>query len=94
VELRGIISDGRLILEDGGTLPEGTRVSVRVTRASAAKPSRPPARDPIFDLARIAVDGGRADLSERHDELAYGEIARRTPPRKPKARTRRKKGRP
>ena len=67
--LRGTIENGRLVLEDGGALPNGTRVSVSVQAATKKKTTK---SDPLGRLGRHAVSTGIRDLADEHDHYAYG----------------------
>lgn len=64
MELRGTITSGRLVLDEGGTLPDGTRVTVLVRGAGRKKTSKP---DALANLPKLAVRTGRDDLAEKHD---------------------------
>lgn len=91
MELRGIISDGRIVIEGGVGLPDGTRVSVRVSPARSTRllPKKPSRRGPdaklansLIALASLGVPTGLTDLADRHDELVDGESSSSKPARK------------
>lgn len=69
--LRGTIEDGKLLLSDGTTLPNGTHVRVEV---DSPRPKRVKTRtlDSIAYLSRHAVSTGIKDLSDEHDHYIYG----------------------
>ena len=60
---RGTVKDGRVVLEEGATLADGT--PVRVEPVS-------PAPDPADNLADEAVATGLSDLAAQHDRYIYG----------------------
>jgi hypothetical protein len=70
---RGTIQNGRLVLDRGGALPDGTKVEVSV-RPDGAKATRraPKADDSLTKLAARAVRTGIRTLADDHDSLAYG----------------------
>ncbi|MBY0261240.1 MAG: hypothetical protein K2Q20_02795, partial [Phycisphaerales bacterium] len=92
MELRGIISDGRIVVDGGVDLPEGTRVSLSVEplksgrRGKKSQPSTKPT-DPLLLITSFAVRTGHKDLADRHNELFVGSG------RLPKRRASRAKGR-
>lgn len=100
MELRGIISDGRIVVDGGVDLPEGTRVSLSIRRSTTPAPSRarvakttkrkPDSENPLLRLATLGVRTGRSDLADRHDEIIDGVF----PPAKPTAKRRARKPRP
>jgi hypothetical protein len=64
-EFRGVVKNGVVVLEDGGELPEGTKVRVIVEEAAEWRPN--------WEVARQFVGGlrdreGKTDVSERVDE--------------------------
>ncbi len=59
----GRIRAGKVELEPGVTLPDGTVVRVEPVTAEA---------DPAYGLADEAVPTGIRDLSEQHDHYAHG----------------------
>ena len=60
---RGTVKNGKVELETGSALPEGTVVRVEPVSESP---------DPADDLGAEAVDGGPPDLSAEHDHYVYG----------------------
>ena len=60
---RGTVKNGKVELEPGDSLPEGTIVRVEPVSDSP---------DPADDLGAEAVDGGPPDLSAEHDHYIYG----------------------
>lgn len=79
--LRGTIENGRLVLDDGEGLPNGTRVDVRVRSGKSKRRSDAKSPDPLARLASRAVNTGIRDLASEHDHYAHG-----TPKRATKAR--------
>ncbi len=59
---RGIVRNGKIELNPGETLPEGTVVRVEPLDG----------RDPADDLAAEAVPTGIPDLASQHDHYIYG----------------------
>jgi hypothetical protein len=80
----GHVHNGQVWLESPGSLPEGTRVSVRPLGRGAArtsKPKRAPAS--LYDRLKPVIGKARnlpADMSANHDHYLYGAPKRR--PRK------------
>lgn len=69
---RGTIENGRLVLDDGANLPDGTRVDVSVRASKKRKTSKQSASpDSLGRLGLRAVKTGLSDLADRHDEHAY-----------------------
>lgn len=67
----GRIQNGKVVLEEAVTLPEGTRVRVEPELA-------PGEVDPVYRLGEFAVDdGGPPDLAAEHDHYLYGTPKRR-----------------
>lgn len=58
----GTVRNGKVELQPGVSLPEGTRVMVKPLAIS----------DPIEGLADEAVPTGIRDLASRHDSVVYG----------------------
>lgn len=86
--LRGVIENGRIVLDDGTSIPDGTHVDITLRRSSKAKRSTRTGVDPLARIARRAVSTGIPDLANEHDHYAYG-----TPKRaKPRATRTRKRG--
>jgi hypothetical protein len=84
MEFRGVISSGRVVLEAGVVLPEGTKVTVQVNKAARRRTlARKSTTDPLAKLASLAVKTGRTDLADRHNDLWSGvePRARRKAPR-------------
>ena len=59
----GTIKNGKVELEPGESLPEGTRVRVEPLE---------PVPDPADNLADEAVSTGLQDLAAQHDHYTYG----------------------
>lgn len=79
MDRKGTIENGRLVLDDGSQLPDGTRV--RVTIGDGSNRRRPAkAGEPLTRIGRHAVRTGKSDLADEHDHHAYG-----LPKRKKKA---------
>lgn len=98
--LRGTVHLGRIELDSGSSLPEGTRVRIQATprkrgassRSKAVRGTRKvrsktaiPGSDPAFRLHELAVKTGIRDLAEQHDHYIYG-TPKRPAPRKSKPR--------
>jgi hypothetical protein len=60
---RGTVREGKVELEPGVTLRDGTLVRVEPLT---------PEDDPAYGLADEAVSTGIRDLSEQHDHYAHG----------------------
>ncbi len=60
---RGTVREGKVELEPGANLPEGTVVLVEPLPAET---------DPVYLLADDAIDTGIGDLAEEHDHYAHG----------------------
>ena len=70
---RGTVHNGKVILDQGATLPEGTRVEVVPSARVRSKAKRAtPKEDPVYRLSELAVDTGISDLAEQHDHYVYG----------------------
>lgn len=80
--LRGTIENGRLVLDDGEGLPNGTRVDVRVRAGRSKARSNEKVADPLAKLASHAVRTGVRDLASEHDHYAYGTPKRASKPRR------------
>ncbi len=65
----GRVRNGKIEVEQGGAIPEGTWV--RIVPVKADNPAVLP-DDPVYRLADLAVDGAPPDLSSEHDHYAYG----------------------
>ena len=63
---RGLVKDGKVVLEPGVQLPDGTPVTIEPVC---------PASDPADGLADEAVATGILDLAAQHDDYAYGRPA-------------------
>ncbi len=84
MELRGTINAGRIVLDDGRALPEGTRITLRVIKRADTKRSK--AKQKLIAKVRAtAVRTGISDLADRHDEFLTGA--------KPVRNARKRKGR-
>lgn len=100
MELRGVISNGRIVIDGPLPLPEGTPVSVRLRRAPSAstrsqttrKPARRPAarpgQSPLLALASLGVATGLPDLADRHDHIVDGRLAAPSATRRPRRKAR------
>jgi hypothetical protein len=77
---RGIVRNGRVELEPGTDLPEGSSVEVelRSPTPNAAKRKKERPVDPAFRISDLAVDFGRKDSSVEHDHYLYGTPKRST----------------
>ncbi len=60
---RGTVREGKVELEPGANLPDGTVVVVELLRVE---------NDPAYALADDAVDTEITDLAEEHDHYAHG----------------------
>jgi hypothetical protein len=93
---RGIIKAGKVELESGVELPEGTVVNVEPSRRNGAGSKRyNRSSDPAFNLSQFAVSTGRRDGAAEHDHYVYGspkrsEAPTRKPKRKPAAKVRKR----
>ncbi|HEV7226266.1 MAG TPA: hypothetical protein VGN42_26400 [Pirellulales bacterium] len=65
--LEATVRSGQLVLDSALSLPDGTRVQVRL---------EPSQTDPLLFLAENAVATGIPDLADQHDHHIYG-----TPPK-------------
>ncbi|MFN0133802.1 MAG: hypothetical protein ACKVW3_14885 [Phycisphaerales bacterium] len=80
---RGIIENGKLVLEGGEKLPNGTEVDIRLrqppkSNGKARKSKAPKPVDPIYRIADLAVnDDGPRDLARNLDHHLYGTPRRR-----------------
>lgn len=87
MSLRGTIQNGRLVLDHGESLPNGTRVEVAVERSKGG--SRRAKSAPTDSLARIAtraVKTGKKTLADEHDVLANGQPRGAAKPKRRRAR--------
>lgn len=82
MSLRGTIENGRLVLEDGARLPNGTKVDVSVRTKKSKRTGAKP--DSLLRLASHAVNTGIRDLADEHDHYLYGT------PKRAKSKARRK----
>jgi hypothetical protein len=64
MDVSGIVRDGVVVLEEGVSLPEGTKVVVHVNGTRAAT------RDPL-DFSDLAAEMGPADLATNLDHYLY-----------------------
>ncbi|QYK47568.1 MAG: hypothetical protein KF838_12345 [Phycisphaeraceae bacterium] len=82
--LRGTIQNGRLVLDDGESLPNGTRVEIAVQRATkGSRRAKSVPADALGKIASRAVRTGDPSLADDHDDRAHGQAAKR-PKRKPR----------
>lgn len=78
---RGTIQNGRVVLDEALSLPDGTRVQIfKVPAARRGKGSAKRASTGRFMLSDLAQPLGIADLSAQHDHYASG-APRRKPAR-------------
>jgi hypothetical protein len=77
MSFRGTIVNGRVELEAGARIPEGTEVDVEPRSRSARRGSRKPKGANLLALAKLALKGGPKDMSAEHDHYAYGTPKRR-----------------
>ena len=85
---RGTIVNGRVELEAGVQLPEGTAVKIEALRAgrNGKKPARTPRKaSGLLRLAQVAVNTGIRDLAAEHDHYIYGTPKRGKQPRRKRA---------
>ena len=92
MSLRGTVRNGKIELEGGEKLPDGTKVRIepiRTPRRSGAKAGSSPLR-----LSDLAVPMGVSDLAAEHDHYLYGTPKRSKSKRSPatKARSRKRAG--
>lgn len=74
--LLGKIKNGVVVLENGSTLPEGTKVAVRpVSKSPAGKSSKKPGRKKLLRHAGKAT-GLPADAARNLDHYLYGHAKR------------------
>ena|ERR1051326_5146041 len=93
---RGTIQNGRVELEPGTDLPDGTIVRVEPVRMRQRRPRRAGKStrgliDPAYRLGELAVSTGITDLAAEHDHYIYGtpKRGRRRAARGPKGRSKR-----
>jgi len=60
---RGTVKQGKIELEEGANLPEGTEVRVEPVSSDS---------DPAYRLWEEAVSTGIKDLASQHDHYAWG----------------------
>ena len=65
---RGTIQNGRLKVENGPDLPDGTQINFELINW----PEPAEDEDDLFDIAREAVPIGQSDLSTNLDHYLYG----------------------
>lgn len=68
MQLEGTVQNGVVVLDNGGHLPEGTRVDVTVRAETSGKPTL---RDRLLKLAGT-VDDLPADMARNHDHYIHG----------------------
>jgi hypothetical protein len=66
--LRGRVSSGVVVLEDGAQLPEGTLVTVQPVES----PPKSAEDDALYRLADLAAHTGIPDLARNIDHYLYG----------------------
>lgn len=71
--LRGTIQNGRLVLDDGASLPDGTRVEIAVKRPRGAGRAKAKPSDTLGRIASRAVKTGKRSLAADHDALANSQ---------------------
>jgi hypothetical protein len=71
--LRGIVSNGKVILDDPSLLIEGAplRITQQPRKAKAARPAAKPSPK-TTSLSDLAFDGCPPDMSQQHDHYASG----------------------
>ena len=74
----GEVRGGVVVLENGASLPDGTKVSVQPLNGSPAI-ANPGKDDPLLRLGDLAVDTGVTDLGYNVDHYLYGH-PRKEPP--------------
>ena len=72
MNFRGTIESGRLVLDDGTQLPDGTRVDIAVGTAKR-RPARGTRVDPIALIGTFAVRTGNPSLADEHDRFTLGD---------------------
>lgn len=74
MDRKGTIENGRLVLDDGSQLPDGTRVRVKVGDGQDGSARRRPTNveEPLTRIGRHAVRTGKPDLADEHDHHVYG----------------------
>ena len=82
---RGTIVNGRVVLEAGAAIPEGTTVDVQPVRSRGRSSKKPKGAD-LLALTRFAVRTGIRDLASEHDHYLHG-----TPKRSKRKPARRRK---
>ncbi|CAG1010012.1 hypothetical protein PHYC_03782 [Phycisphaerales bacterium] len=75
---RGTIENGRLVLEGGARLPNGTPVDVTIRGTARGKARAARKSDPLGSIASRAVRTGVRDLADQHDHYAYGTPKKKT----------------
>lgn len=92
---KGTVRNGKVELEAGAELPDGTEVRVQPVSTGGSKARRPKpaaASDAAFRLSELAVPMGVADLAAEHDHYLYGTPkrarAKRSTGAKPRGRSR------
>ena len=71
MELNGIVRDGIIVINNGATLPEGTRVRIVIESQEQSKPF-----GERFKKFRGAARGLPRDLAEQHDHYRLGTAKR------------------
>ncbi|MCP4246061.1 MAG: hypothetical protein GY778_03335 [bacterium] len=66
---QGVVRNGKVDLEDGASLPEGTVVRIQTVDETP---------DPVDTLYDEAVETGIPDLASQHDHYAHGTPKRET----------------
>lgn len=67
---RGRVKNGEIVLDPGVRLPDGAEV--RIELAPIERPEGQRGRDPLFQMADLAVETGISDLATNIDHYLYG----------------------
>jgi hypothetical protein len=70
---KGVIQNGKLVLDDAASLPDGTRVKVTVERNSRPAPVKSKSSDSLSRIGTRAVETGIRSLADEHDRYAHGK---------------------
>ena len=69
--LQGIVQNGVVVLENGCSLPDGTRVEVQLPRPATAIQTQPTLSEVLLRHAGT-VDDLPADMAAQHDHYIHG----------------------